>query len=108
MTAFDGGFNRSMQHCSQSIGKCFKAQGLPGRSIKAQGDPVQVRLERSRNVGYTFTVPPAVPNLSPLLRREPRRCVPLHTLTSSSGKIRRRCVDRLNPPPKAEIEVARI
>src|SRR6266404_1121257 len=55
-------------------------------------------LERSRNVGYTLTVPPAVPKLGLLLRREPRPCVPLHTHTSSSGKIRRCCVDRLNPP----------
>src|SRR5256885_14338572 len=39
-------------------------------------------LERSRNV---------------------RPCVPLHTHTSSSGKIRRCCVDRLNSPPKADI-----
>src|SRR6267378_7572061 len=59
-------------------------------------------LERSRNVGYTLTVPPAVPKLGPLLRREPRPCVPLHTHTSSSGKIRRCCVDRLNPPSEAE------
>src|SRR6266850_1184731 len=55
-------------------------------------------LERSRNVGYTLTVPPAVPKLGLLLRREPRPCVPLHTHPSSSGKIRRCCVDRLNPP----------
>src|SRR5712692_1217015 len=61
-------------------------------------------LERSRNVGYTLTVPPALPKLGLLLRREPRPCVPLHTHTSSSGKIRRCCVDRLNPPSKADIE----
>src|SRR5713226_2215690 len=60
-------------------------------------------LERSRNVGYTLTVPPALPTLALLLRREPRPCVPLHTHTSSSGKIRRCCVDRLNSPPKADI-----
>src|SRR6267143_800602 len=60
-------------------------------------------LERSHNVGYTLTVPPAVPKLGPLLRREPRPCVPLHTHTSSSGKIRRCCVDRLNPPPKGDV-----
>src|SRR5229473_8067380 len=64
-------------------------------------------LERSRNVGYTLAVPPAVPNRSPLLRREPRPCVPLHTHTSSSGKIRRCCVDRLNPPSNADIECFR-
>src|SRR6266850_4738034 len=61
-------------------------------------------LERSRNVGYTLTVPPPVPKLGLLLRREPRPRVPLHTHTSSSGKIRRCCVDRLNPPPKADIQ----
>src|SRR5258708_33428118 len=60
-------------------------------------------LERSRNVGYTLTVPPAVPKLGLLLRREPRPCVPLHTHTSSSGKIRRCCVDRLNPPSKPDV-----
>src|SRR5712692_4107417 len=59
-------------------------------------------LERSRNVGYTLTVPPAVPKLGLLLRREPRPCVPLHTHTSSSGKIRRCCVDRLNPPLRSD------
>src|SRR6266581_6255952 len=46
---------------------------------------------------------PALPELSLLLRREPCPCIPLHTHTSSSGKIRRCCVDRLNPPPKADI-----
>src|SRR2546425_6430307 len=45
-------------------------------------------LERSRNVGYTLTVPPAVPKLGLLLRREPRPCVPLHTHPSSSRKIK--------------------
>src|SRR5882762_12015373 len=60
-------------------------------------------LERSRNVGYTLTVPPAVPKLGLLLRREPRPCVPLRTHTSSSGKIRRCCVDRLNSQPEADI-----
>jgi len=50
-----------------------------------------------------LTVPPAVPKLGLLLRREPRPCVPLHTHTSSSGKIRRCCVDRLSSPPKADI-----
>src|SRR6267143_1077059 len=63
-------------------------------------------LERSRNVGYTLTVPPAVPKLGLLLRREPRPCVPLHTHTSSSGKIRRCCVDRLNSQPKADIQLS--
>src|SRR6267143_4546236 len=76
-------------------------------SIQRQ-DPVDAALvpplERSRNVGYTLTVPPAVPNLGPLLRREPRPCVPLHTHTSSSGKIRRCCVDRLNPPSKTDVQ----
>src|SRR5439155_16083372 len=66
-----------------------------------------VSLERSRNVGYTLTVPPAVPKLGLLLRREPRPCVPLHTHTSSSGKIRRCCVDRLNSPTKPVIPAGR-
>jgi hypothetical protein len=38
--ALGGGFNGSMQHCSQSIGRCFKAQGLPGTLVEAHGDAV--------------------------------------------------------------------
>src|SRR5216683_4891154 len=83
-----------------------------GNSSVQRQDPVDAALvpplERSRNVGYTLTVPPAVPNLSPLLRREPPPCVPLHTHTSSSGKIRRCCVDRLNPPPHPFIPALRL
>src|SRR6266513_343107 len=44
-------------------------------------------LERSRNVGSTLTVPPAVPKLGLLLRREPRPCVPLHTHTSHLARL---------------------
>jgi len=32
----------------------------------------------------------------------PSPCIPLHTHPSSSGKIKRCCVDRLNPPPIAD------
>src|SRR5665213_503848 len=56
-------------------------------------------LMRSLDVCHTLTAPPALPQLSLLLRREPCPCSPLHMRTSSSGKIRRCCVDRLNPPP---------
>src|SRR5262249_31125212 len=43
------------------------------------------------------------PQLSLLFRREPCPCMPLHSHTSSSAKIRRCCVDSLNSPPKADI-----
>jgi hypothetical protein len=50
-----------------------------------------------------LTVLPALPELSLLLRREPYPRIPFHSHTSSSGKIRRCCVDRLNPPLLADI-----
>ena len=64
---------------------------LPSRSAPG---PTDVR--------HTLAAPPALPELSPLLWREPSPC--LHTHTSSSGKIRRCCVDQLNPPPKATFQ----
>src|SRR5664279_4562996 len=60
-------------------------------------------IKRSRDVRHTLTALPALPELSLLLRREPYPCIPLHTHTSSSGKIRRCCVDRLNPQPLGDI-----
>src|SRR5271169_2599494 len=63
-------------------------------------------LKRSRDVRHTLTAPPALPQLSLLLWREPCPCIPLHTHTSSSGKIRRCCADRLNPPPIVDIPTA--
>src|SRR5664279_4244290 len=59
-------------------------------------------IKRSRDVRHTLTALPALPELSLLLRREPYPCIPLHTHTSSSGKIRRCCVDRLNPQSLAD------
>ena len=56
-------------------------------------------LKRSGDVRHTLTALPALPELSLLLRREPCPCIPLHNHTSSSGKIRRCCVDRLKSPP---------
>jgi hypothetical protein len=80
-------------------------------SIESQ-DPIDAALvpplKCSGDVRHTLTALPALPQLSPLLRREPCPCIPLHTHTSSSGKIRRCCVDRLNPPPKADIAVRRL
>src|ERR1700687_2045137 len=74
-------------------------------SIESQ-DPIDAALvpplKRSRDIGHTLTDLPALPKLSLLLRREPYPCIPLHSHTSSSGKIRRCCVDRLNPPQKTE------
>src|SRR6266705_2046802 len=75
-------------------------------SIESQ-DPIDAALvpplKRSGDVRHTLTALPALPELSLLLRREPCPCVPLHTHTSSSGKIRRCCVDRLNSLPKADV-----
>src|SRR5437899_73524 len=75
-------------------------------SIESQ-DPIDAALvpplKRSGDVRHTLTALPALPELSLLLRREPCPCIPLHAHTSSSGKIRRCCVDQLNPPPKADI-----
>src|SRR5271166_756653 len=70
-------------------------------TIESQ-DPIDAALvpplKRPRDVGHTLTALPALPELSLLLWREPYPCIPLHSHTASSGKIRRCCVDRLNPP----------
>ena len=72
-------------------------------SVESQ-DPIDTALvpplERSGNVRYTLTALPALPELSLLLRREPGPCI--HAHTSSSGKIRRCCVDRLRSPSNAD------
>src|SRR5215469_1941492 len=77
-------------------------------SIESQ-DPIDAALvpplKRSGDVRHTLTALPALPQLNPLFRREPCPCMPLHPHTSSSAKIRRCCVDRLNPPSKADISV---
>src|SRR5262249_51399938 len=74
-------------------------------SIASQ-DPIDAALvpplKRSRDVRHTLTALPALPQLSLLFRREPCPCMPLHSHTSSSAKIRRCCVDSLNSPPKAD------
>src|SRR6516165_2617289 len=76
-------------------------------SIASQ-DPIDAALvpplKRSRDVRHTLTALPALPQLSLLFRREPCPCMPLHSHTSSSAKIRRCCVDSLNSPPKADVE----
>src|SRR6516165_9325972 len=70
-------------------------------SIASQ-DPIDAALvpplKRSRDVRHTLTALPALPQLSLLFRREPGPCMPLHSHTSSSAKIRRCCVDSLNSP----------
>src|SRR5215813_4322719 len=75
-------------------------------SIASQ-DPIDAALvpplKRSRDVRHTLTALPALPQLSLLFRREPCPCMPLHSHTSSSAKIRRCCVDSLNSPPRADI-----
>src|SRR5215470_58475 len=72
-------------------------------SIASQ-DPIDAALvpplKRSRDVCHTLTALPALPQLSLLFRREPCPCMPLHSHTSSSAKIRRCCVDSLNSPHK--------
>src|SRR5262249_13637093 len=71
-------------------------------SIASQ-DPIDAALvpplKRSRDIRHTLTALPALPQLSLLFRREPCPCMPLHSHTSSSAKIRRCCVDSLNSPP---------
>src|SRR5215813_4628279 len=78
-------------------------------SIASQ-DPIDAALvpplKRSRDVRHTLTALPALPQLSLLFRREPGPCMPLHSHTSSSAKIRRCCVDSLNSPPKADVRIA--
>jgi len=73
-------------------------------SIDGQ-DPINAALvpplKRSGNVRHTLTALPALPELSLLLRCEPCPCIPLHNHTSSSGKIRRCCVDRLSRHPES-------
>src|SRR5262249_55348541 len=70
-------------------------------SIASQ-DPIDAALvpplKRSRDVRHTLTALPALPQLGLLFRREPCPCMPLHSHTSSSAKIRRCCVDSLNSP----------
>src|SRR5271165_955059 len=65
-------------------------------------------LERPGDVGHPLAALPALPELSPLLRREPCPCMPLHMHIVPTGQIRREgcCVDQLNPPPKADILIA--
>src|SRR5262249_20851013 len=74
-------------------------------SIASQ-DPIDAALvpplKRSRDVRHTLTALPALPQLSLLFRREPCPCMPLHSHTSSSAKIRRCSVDSLNSPAKAD------
>src|SRR6516164_4865822 len=73
-------------------------------SIASQ-DPIDAALvpplKRSRDARHTLTALPALPQLSLLFRREPGPCMPLHSHTSSSAKIRRCCVDSLNSPPQS-------
>src|SRR5262249_28855766 len=73
-------------------------------SIASQ-DPIDAALvpplKRSRDVRHTLTALPALPQLSLLFRREPCPCMPLHSHTSSSAKIRRCCVDSLNSLPQS-------
>src|SRR5262245_1933706 len=73
-------------------------------------DPIDTALvpplERSGDVRYTLTALPALPQLSLLFRREPGPCI--HAHTSSSGKIRRCCVDRLRSPSESVIRRCRL
>src|SRR5262245_6664893 len=71
---------------------------FPLHAIKPDGAAMNAR---SGDVGHTLTAVPPLPELSLPLRRKPCPSIPLHTHTCSSCKIRRCCVDRLNPPPKS-------
>ena len=46
-----GGFNGSLQHRAQPIGRAFEAQGLSGTLVQTQGDLVEVGLGEGREVG---------------------------------------------------------
>src|SRR5258708_21057939 len=74
-------------------------------SIESQ-DPIDTALvpplKRSRDVRHTLTALAAFPKFSLLLRREPGPCMPFHAHTSSSRKIRRCCVERLNSPSNSD------
>src|SRR5258708_23604383 len=69
-------------------------------------DPIDTALvpplKRSGDVRHTLTALPAFPKFSLLLRREPCPCMPFHAHTSSSRKIRRCCVERLNSPSNSD------
>src|SRR6516225_2726002 len=71
----------------------------------ASQDPIDAALgpplKRPRDVRHTLTALPALPQLGLLFRREPCPCMPLHSRTSLSAKIRRCCVDSLNSPPES-------
>ena len=51
-----GGFNRSVQHQSQSIGRGFETQGLSRTLIEPQGDRVQVVLREAREIGSSWEI----------------------------------------------------
>ena len=50
MSALGGGFNGSLQHQVQSIGRAFEAQGLSRALVQPQGDLVEVGLGELREV----------------------------------------------------------
>jgi hypothetical protein len=51
MSAIGGGFNGSLQHRAQSIGRAFEAQGLSRTLVQAQGDLVEMGLGDGREIG---------------------------------------------------------
>src|SRR5713101_4050753 len=92
-----------LQAESQPSSPAHRGGNASIQSQYAVGPALLPPAERPRNIGDALPVLPALPELGLLLRREPRPCDFLHTHTSSSGKIRRCCVDPLNSPPKADI-----
>jgi hypothetical protein len=97
MSAFGGGFNRSVQHPSPR-----SSAGL----IEPQGDPIQVRLRETLEIcspGNTVASSRWCSWLSLLLRHETRSCISLHMRISATGKIRGCCIDRLNRQTRADI-----
>jgi hypothetical protein len=59
-------------------------------SIDSQ-DPIDAALvpppKRSSDIRHTLTALPALPELGPLLRREPCPCMPLHSRTSNLARL---------------------
>jgi hypothetical protein len=50
MSTLRGGFNGSLQHRVQSIGRAFEAQGLSRTLVQAQGDLVEIALRELRRL----------------------------------------------------------
>jgi len=105
----------SLNRQTQPMAECVSRRaGTAVKSVGAGANPsicaVGLNLAFARQAaGFSFGCVVSIAlnssaSTSCTLRCKPCPCIPLHAHTSSSGKIRRCCVDRLNPPPKADIQ----